>query len=335
MHLSIFDFYKSAQAWEVLRLAIRLNFFSAFALIEKTYSLEEISESTKIPKPICSSFLQIFSTIDVIRMVNDQFQLNPTQFSLLHPQSSSYLGHRVEQMEKEISFLRATEPEDLVKNFIEKVSTKDVSDSEIEARHFNFQINDGEFLSASASYSAKEFLDQQEIPDGKVIVDLGGNDGSFLLPLIASRPNLKGTVLDLDRLKSRAETNIRNAGLEARVKFLTQNFFAGEFPTADWYFCGYVFHDWREEVCMYLLRKIHRALPIGGKLVLHENLLDHPIPAVRLSYYLDHFMYQMKRGDGGQYRTSGDYSQMLDTVGFSVERVFYGTEKSFLLAHKR
>ncbi len=335
MHLSIFDFYKSAQAWEVLRLAIRLNFFRAFPQKEKTYSLKEISESTKIPESICSSFLQIFSTIDVIRVENNQFQLSPSQFNLLHPESSSYLGHRVEQMEKEISFLRTTEPEVLLKNYTDKVRGENASDREIEARHFNFQINDGEFLSASASYSAKEFLEQQEVPDGVQIVDLGGNDGSFLLPIIASKSNLNGIVLDLEPLKNRAEKNIRNSGLERRVKFLAQNFFDGEFPQADWYFCGYVFHDWREEVCMYLLRKIYRALPSGGSLVLHENLLDHPIPSIRLSYYLDHFMYQMKKGDGGHYRTSGDYSQMLHKVGFSIKSVFYGTEKSFLLAQKK
>lgn len=233
MHLSIFDFYKSAQAWEVLRLAIRFDFFRAFSEKEKVYSLGEISQELELPEPICKSFLHIFETVDVIRSIENRYQLNTTYFETLNPESRSYLGHRVNQMEAEVSFLRAASLEELKKNFNDKLFSSDVSDREIETRHRDFLINDGEFLSASASGSAKQFLDHYRIPDGKTLLDLGGNDGSFLIPIVLSNPTLNGIVLDLARLQDRAEKNISNARLQNRIKFHSQNFFDGEFPGAD------------------------------------------------------------------------------------------------------
>ncbi len=336
MHLELSDFYIGAHSWEALRLAIRIQLFDAIRDTNRWYKISEVTAQVDFPEEVCRSLLEIFSTIGVVRVEGEHYQLNQGFAERLLSDRKGYLGKGVQQLEKDFAEHWSKSVDSLRRDSWQKMQKPLVrSDEEIEKKYANFVINSGDFLSSVARRSAHEFIQENLVKQlfGQ-IVDLGGNDGSFLATILASRPELGGEILDLEPLRSRAEIVIAEMHLQSRLKFRAQNFFVGELPPADCYLCGYIFHDWPEEVCQYLLRKMYRALPQGGMLVIHENLLDHPSPATKLSLYLGHFLYLLKEGDGGRYRTSSEYKKLLEQKGFGVERVVFGTEKSFIIAKK-
>jgi acetylserotonin N-methyltransferase len=46
------------------------------------------------------------------------------------------------------------------------------------------------------------------------------------------------------------------------------------YPAADLHFYADIFHDWPPDRCRFLARKSFDALPPGGRLIVHEMLLD-------------------------------------------------------------
>jgi hypothetical protein len=82
-------------------------------------------------------------------------------------------------------------------------------------------------------------------------------------------------------------------------------------------FLSNIVHDWDFETCAVLAAKAHAALSPGGRILLHEMLLDDthdgPPTAVAFSMY-------MLLGTKGQQFTAAELSKLLTDAGFrSVE----------------
>jgi acetylserotonin N-methyltransferase len=81
----------------------------------------------------------------------------------------------------------------------------------------------------------------------------------------------------------------------------------------DAHFFSNIFHDWSFETCLDLARSSHAALPPGGRILLHEMLLDDsgaaPLPAVIFSLL-------MAMGTKGQQFTFPQLRELLEQAGF-------------------
>jgi hypothetical protein len=334
--MDIIEIVRGSVYSELLGLSFEINLFESLHEL-KVASSEELSRKINCPENLVSSLLEVNVALGLIDRTGDsQFKLNDYNTEFLVLSYDKCVKKTLDQVNKnDLVYLKSgierflqdkkIRPPESIEN------PKELNESELKI-FAKYKINDGEFLVQAAHLGGCEVAKLINYSDSKKVVDIGGNDGSFLLPIIKSHPSLYGVIADLPALEKRANIKIASSELSERCKFHSLNFFEDDFPKADIYLCGYVLHDWGKSICFYLLKKIFDALPVGGELILHENLLDDY--AKSLCFWSMHTEFLLREGTGGILRTSKEYSSWLVEVGFRVTDVKFGTGKSFIFAIK-
>lgn len=146
------------------------------------------------------------------------------------------------------------------------------------------------------------------------VLDVGGGSGCFSIALAAALPELRCTVMELPTICTLAMEYIAEAGLSDRIDTVTVDMFRAAWPEGyDAHFFSNIFHDWSFETCLQLARSSHAALPPGGRILLHEMLLDDsctaPAPAVAFSLL-------MAMGTKGQQFSFPQLQDLLQQAGF-------------------
>jgi len=154
------------------------------------------------------------------------------------------------------------------------------------------------------------------LPEGRLVADIGGADGSMICQLLALEPDRQGIVFDLPEVVPAARKVLAGHGLASRVDVTAGDFFQSV-PQADIYLLSYILHDWDDTSCARLLRTIKSAAAPGARLVLIESVVppgDAPHPAK----LIDLTMLAMLTG---RERTASEYQTLLDAAGFTTDRI--------------
>ena len=115
----------------------------------------------------------------------------------------------------------------------------------------------------------------------KHILDIGGGSGCYSTAFAEANKSIHCTVLDLPQVcKVTKEKYFLTKPLETsqRLHTLSADFFRDPWPTPndgyDTIFFSNILHDWSMDTCRTLLNKSLKTLPEGGRLLVHEILLD-------------------------------------------------------------
>jgi acetylserotonin N-methyltransferase len=109
----------------------------------------------------------------------------------------------------------------------------------------------------------------------KSLLDVGGGSGCFCITLAKQNPELRCTVMDLQPMCEVALDYIKAGGVADRVGVKPVNMFQEEWPHGhDAMLFSNIFHDWGPETNAKLAADAFAALPRGGRILLHEMLLD-------------------------------------------------------------
>ena len=109
----------------------------------------------------------------------------------------------------------------------------------------------------------------------KNLLDVGGGSGCFCITLAKQNPQLRCAVMDLKPMCEVALDYIRAAGVADRVSVRPVNMFQEPWPRDhDAMLFSNIFHDWGPETNAKLAANAFAALPGGGRIFLHEMLLD-------------------------------------------------------------
>lgn len=146
------------------------------------------------------------------------------------------------------------------------------------------------------------------------VLDIGGGSGCFSVALAKLRPDIRCSVMELPTICTLAQHYIAREGVSAQVDTLVVDMFRQPWPEGyDTHFLSNIFHDWSPETCIGLAQRSLAALPSGGRILLHEMLLDEgrltPAPAVVFSLL-------MAMGTKGQQFTYGQLRDILQEAGF-------------------
>ena len=99
----------------------------------------------------------------------------------------------------------------------------------------------------------------------RLLMDVGGGDGSFALAAGAAAPGLRLRVFDLPGVAARAAARFQAAGWAARAEAVGGDFLNGTLPPgADLVSLVRVVHDHDDPDALRILRAAHAALPPGG-----------------------------------------------------------------------
>ncbi|MEZ6056304.1 MAG: methyltransferase [Planctomycetaceae bacterium] len=144
------------------------------------------------------------------------------------------------------------------------------------ARHFTLALagrakNVAPHLARAVSMNGDEHL-----------LDLGGGTGLYAMAFLQQHPEMRATVLDRPEVLRVAEEMRQEQGLEERLTLLPGDMFADPLPQSDVILLSNILHDWDVAECQELIQKAADALPRGGRLLIHDVLLndalDGPLP---------------------------------------------------------
>jgi len=159
-------------------------------------------------------------------------------------------------------------------------------------------------------------FDGYSLPEGRLVADIGGADGSMICQLLAHEPGRRGIVFDRPEVVPSARKVLAEHGLADRVDIRSGDFFEAV-PEADTYTMSYIFHDWDDASCLRILRVIQNTAPPGARLVIVESVIppgDAPHPAK----LIDLTMLAMTTG---RERTAGEYEALLTAAGYTMDRI--------------
>jgi 2-polyprenyl-3-methyl-5-hydroxy-6-metoxy-1,4-benzoquinol methylase len=134
------------------------------------------------------------------------------------------------------------------------------------------------FLNAIDSrnlYLAHAVAEQLDVTGCRRLLDVGGGSGIYACALARRDAELRATVLEKPPVDVVARRAIERRGLADRVSVVSGDMFAGPLPSGyDAHLYSNVIHDWDEETVGRLLRSSWRALPPGGRVIIHDAILD-------------------------------------------------------------
>ncbi len=147
------------------------------------------------------------------------------------------------------------------------------------------------------------------------LLDAGGGSGCFAIALARRHPDLCCTVMDLPAMCEAAAGYVDAAGLGHRIDTRAVDMFAEPWPTGyDAVLLSNVFHDWDGPANTRLAARAFEALPRGGRVFVHEILLDDdgvgPLAAASFSVML------YLAAHGRQY-TAREVAGFLESAGFA------------------
>ena len=146
------------------------------------------------------------------------------------------------------------------------------------------------------------------------IADIGGGRGHLLAAVLQAAPRAHGVLFDQPHVTAAAQA----AGMESeRLRVHPGDFFTSALPSADCYLIMQVIHDWDDQKAARILAAIRKAAAPGAKLLLIECI----VPEDSKPSWTKMLDLQMLTLLSGKERTEKEYSEMLRTAGFRLDRV--------------
>lgn len=143
------------------------------------------------------------------------------------------------------------------------------------------------------------------------IVDLGGCTGALAREMAKAYPSSSVAVFDLPQVVELAQKHFCQEN--DVITFQTGDFFSGEVPPADLYVLARIIHDWPEEKCLTLLKKIYEACKPGGGVLLVETMLfENRRGPVMAQLFSLNMLVQAE----GRERPPSEYTHILNKSGF-------------------
>lgn len=151
------------------------------------------------------------------------------------------------------------------------------------------------------------------------MLDVGGGSGAYSIAAALHDPALRCTVLELAAVCPIAASYAAQHGVGDRVHTVAADMLAAPWPTGhDAILLADILHDWDDARCADLAKRAFAALAPGGRVLLHEMLLDEDKvgPATATSYSM--LMVYVTQG---RQRSGGELRALLAGAGFEAIRI--------------
>ena len=166
------------------------------------------------------------------------------------------------------------------------------------------------------------------------ILDVGGGSGCFMIAMAQALPHLRCTIMELPAMCEVAKSYIDSGEVSERVDTIAVDMFRQPWPRGyDAVFFSNIWHDWNFRTCRWLAERTYEALPPGGRIMLHEMLLDNTGNGQKTAAA---FSMLMLLATQGQQFTSEELRSILEDAGFSgVETTSTHSYYSITTGYKR
>lgn len=150
----------------------------------------------------------------------------------------------------------------------------------------------------------------------KLAVDVGGNHGSLLLRLLSEHPAARGILFDLPETCAQAQHPVSASACADRVEIVGGSFFESVPAGGDLYLLKQVLHDWNDEECSGILRKVREGIIPGGRVAVIERVIpDDYQPHTGFDFDMLMMIWTT-----GRERRLAEFKQLFADCGFTFDR---------------
>lgn len=153
------------------------------------------------------------------------------------------------------------------------------------------------------------------VPEGALIVDVGGGSGELLASVLARHVSARGILFDLAHALAHAPSVLRRHDMHERCALQEGNFFEGVPLQGDLYLMKSVLHDWGDEQAALILDRCRMAMKPGSRLVLVERPLPERVGTTPEDRALARSDLNMLVGLAGRERTLAQYRALIERAG--------------------
>jgi predicted O-methyltransferase YrrM len=177
-------------------------------------------------------------------------------------------------------------------------------------RHFILGMED------IARESIAPFLRAFDLGGRRRLLDLGGGPGTYTIALCRRYRRLEAVLFDLPDTIPIARTQIREAGLEDRIKTVTGDYLADDIGRGfDAVLLSNIVHSLSLTEFLALARKVHLALDDGGIIAVREFRLDESRTSPPASALFA--VNMLVSTDGGNCYTASEIEKTIRRAGFT------------------
>jgi C-methyltransferase len=146
------------------------------------------------------------------------------------------------------------------------------------------------------------------------VVDVGGGQGTLLREVLQRRPEMRGTLLDIEAALAEVDPELRTGGLAERCAIVAGD--AREsVPAADAYLMRMILHNWDDDTCVQMLSRCAEAGNSGARVFVVEMLRTDEQPFVPL---MDLQMFLLV---GGKERGEEEFAALFERAGLRFHGV--------------
>jgi 3-hydroxy-5-methyl-1-naphthoate 3-O-methyltransferase len=307
----VWDTWLSLFQFPVVSVADEVGTFAAISA--QARGTEELAAQLQVDARALAVHLALLASLGFVERREGRWRATAATRTWLHPEADGYAGPLLHRLKEYQPFHKQ-----LLHTLRTGGRTQQYSSASAEWERGEMPPEMAKqitaFMNAHSRASATSVAMQPLFSGVRSVLDVGGGSGIFAIQLAKAWPALVATVLEIDTICTEADGYIDAAGVGSRVKTHAANMFTQAWPHGhDVHFFSNIFHDWSEETCRLLARKSFEALPAGGRILLHEILMDDDGCGPREAAA---FSLLMLIGTKGRQYSLPELRQLLESAGF-------------------
>ena len=308
----IWDTWLSQFRLPIVNTNIEVGTFKA--LSDGAFTTDELARVLKVDSRALAMHLAALASMGFVEKRLGVWRATHHARTWLHPDAKGFWGHFLGQIDRN---------EPIRGRLLESLRTGKRPEADVDQRPAGWEqgtmppevaANIARFMQAHSQAPALGAARQPVFGELRHLMDVGCGSGVYGIEIARANPGLKVTLMDLKEVAHEAAKYVAAEGMADRVGTASVNMFEEAWPTGPdgHLFCN-VFHDWSGETNRDLARRSFEALPQGGRIFLHEILMDDdytgPYPAAAFSLL-------MLIGTLGKQYSLGEFREILESAGF-------------------
>lgn len=315
----IYDIYIAARGSAALAVGVRLGLFGWLDAGGRTEA--EIAQHLSLAPRGVASLCRALVGLGLLKQNGAQLSLSAEAASVLVPGKHGYLGDLID-----MDFDSWLSPERLL-TAVRRGRPGVYGADDMWAAHEDDPERTARFarmMTSISSRPAAALATTVDFSQSSHLLDVGGGSGIFTTTILTAHPHMRGTIYDLAQVQGLAEEALSAAGISARAEMVAGDMFGEAWPSgADVILLSQILHDWTPQQCGQLLSRAFEALPSGGRILIHEKLIeDDGGPRANALADLDMLYWtegqQLSRLDAHQWLAAAGFvdTQIQATVGY-------------------
>jgi predicted O-methyltransferase YrrM len=173
-------------------------------------------------------------------------------------------------------------------------------------------------LAGRAKNVAPVLAERVSLADAQLLVDVGGGTGIYSIAWLRRHPQLRAIVWDRPEVLKVAREMAAEYGVAERLECVAGDMFRDPVPRGDVCLLSNVLHDWDVPQCIELVDRCAAALPAGGRMLIHDVLLNDALDGPLAVALYSAALFSMTEGRA---YSAAEFQGWLRAAGLSVEGI--------------